>query len=220
MGKAFNACQPLDQHVVVVPRGLAFGVQSCDQQRHFRARWYMHLRAGGADVVDQVDHPVHLAVGVGIHQISGGVGWPIGVDQHLFAVVGQLPQLFCDERHDGVQQDQTLVQHPAQGLLCLSLRPCIIPLQDRFGEFQIPVADVAPCKGIKRIGGVVEAICLHCCIDCFAHLAGFANDPFVQRLGGFRPYWIAGIGDFIMLGEAERVPKLRAEVAVALDPIL
>ena len=117
-----------------------------------------------------------------------------------------------------MQQDQALVQHPAHGLLRFPPWRRIVALQDRFGELDVPVADLAPCEGVKRVGGVVEAVGFQGGVDVFADLA---VSPMIHLLsvcvasGSVRP----GVRDLVMFGKAEGVPELGAEVAVALDAV-
>lgn len=205
--------------MVVVPCSLTFGIQIGEYQRDFCACWHVDLGAVGPDCVDQVDHPVHFRVGVRIDQV-GPVSGPISVDQHFGARVGKAPKFLGDEWHDRVQHDQGLVENPAQCGLSFQFGSLVCALQDRLGEFQIPVANLSPCERIKRVGRVVETVGVEGRIHGFTCLADLADDPFVQRLRDFRAGRVAHIRDLIMFCKAERVPKLGAKVAVAFDPVL
>ena len=112
------------------------------------------------------------------------------MDQHFAARVGILPQFFGDEGHDRVQHGQTLIQNPFQGLARFRGLWCIV-LQQGFGQFHVPVADLAPDKRIKRVGGIVEPVVFQGCVDFFADAGGFADDPFVQGVVHIR---VAGVG--------------------------
>ena len=206
--------------MVVVPCSLAFGVQIGEYQRDFCACWHMDLGAVGPDCVNKVDHPVHFRIGVCVDQIFGGVSGPISVHQHFGATVGKAPQLFCDERHDRVQHDQGLVQDPAQCGLRFQFGGLVGALQDWLGKFQIPVANLAPCERIQRVGCIVETVGVECGIHGFAGFADFTDDPFVQGLRDLGPRRVAHIRNFIVFCKTERIPKLGAKVAVPFDPVL
>ncbi len=152
------------------------------QHLQFRTSGHVHLGAGRADVFDQADHPVHFRVCIFVNQISGLVGRPVGVNQWLFAGAGGLPQLFGDERHDRVQHDQALVQNPAHDGLSLGLGVRVLAHQEWLRELDIPVADLAPDKGVQGIGSVVETEGFKGGIDLFADAGDLTNDPFIQRM--------------------------------------
>ena len=214
--KGFHPRKAFDHRLVTVPCTLGSGVHFGYQHRHFQTRRDVHLRARGTDAVDQRDDPVQLAVRIRVQQIGGGVCGPIGVDQHLGAGRRCFPQLFCDERHDRMQQDQALIQHPTHRLarLCGLWR---VVLQQGFRELHIPVADLAPDKRIKRVGGVVKAVVGQRRIDVLADAGGFTHDPFVQgRLGGGHRGRCAG-EHVVHFGKPVGVPQFRAEVPVACD---
>ena len=54
------------------------------------------------------------------------------------------PKLFGDEGHEGMQELEDFLQHPAGGGARLGLGRRIVAVQDRLGEFQIPVAEGVP----------------------------------------------------------------------------
>ena len=103
--------------------------------------------------------------------------------QHLGARASDLPQFLGDERHDRVQQDQALVQHPFHRRLRFRLGGGIVALKQGFGELHVPVADLAPDKAIQRLRRVVEAVGRKRRVHLFADLGGFADDPFIQGFG-------------------------------------
>ena len=181
----------------------------------------MHLCARRTDGFDQADHPVEFAVGIGVQHLGGAVGRPVAMHQHLGTGRRGLPQFLGDVGHDRVEQHKALIQHPFQRLASLGGLWRIV-LQQGFGEFNVPVADLAPDKGIKRIGRVVETVVVQCGVDLFADAGGFADDPFVQRVIDLG---VAGVGhcrDAVLehavhFGETVGVPQFGAEVAVARD---
>ena len=141
--------------------------------------------------------------------------------QHFGTGCGGLPQLFSDVGHDRVQQNKALIQHPFQRLACLGGFWRVV-LQQGFGQLYIPVANLAPDKGIKRIGRVIEAIVIQCGVDLFADAGGFADDPFVQRVVDLGVAGVVHRLDVIFkhavhLGETVGVPQFGAKVAVAGD---
>ena len=130
------------------------------------------------------------------------------------------PELFGDEGHDRVQQDQTLIQRPGIGRFGFrdfGFGPFV---KDRFGEFEIPVAERVPYECIECIGGVIEAVVCQGRIDGFPCLGDLALDPCIERM---RSLWHGGavghIKDAAHIAIAGRVPEFRAEVAVTCDAL-
>ena len=143
--------------------------------------------------------------------------------QHFGTGGGGLPQFLGDVGHDRVEQHKALIQNPFQCLASLGSLWRIV-LQQGFGQLHIPVADLAPDKGIQRIGRVVETVVIQCGVDLFADAGSFADDPFVERVVDLG---VAGVGhclDTIVkhavhLGETVGVPQFGAKVAVAGDAL-
>jgi hypothetical protein len=140
--------------------------------------------------------------------IGGGVFGPVAVYQQLVAPPGQAPELLGHEGHERVQQDHALIEHPGHG--GAGFRRAGLVGQQRLGEFHVPVADLAPGEGIKRVGRVVEAIGCKGRVDFFADARGLAQDPAV---GGGRGGGRGGAGfvpfpDAVHLGKAGGVPQL------------
>ena len=108
---------------------------------------------------DQLDHPIEIGRGDGVHH-GRGVAGPGGDDQRILAAEDLLPQLLGDEGHEGMQQMQQLAQRPGDGGAGLRLPSSAAavpsPADDRLGELQIPVAELAPDAVIERMGRLVE----------------------------------------------------------------
>ena len=96
-----------------------------------------------------------------------------------------------------------------------------LPMQDRLGELDIPVAEGVPGEMVERVGGVVELEVLDRRGD--ARRRSRASDAAIQRLtvsvapAGSKPGTSAQL---VHLGIARRVPQLGREVAIALDAAL
>jgi len=177
----------------------------------------MHLGAGGADFLDQRDHPVHLAVGGLVDQI-GAIGRPVGMDQQLFAAAGQRPKLLGDEGHDRVQEGESLVKHPGHGGAGLG---GMVALHQGLGKLHIPVADLAPGEGVERVRRVVEAEGGQRLVDRDAGARRLADDPAVDGMGGCgNGGHRRGGEDAVHFGKAGGVPELGGEVPVAGDAVL
>ncbi len=93
-------------------------------------------------------------------------------------------------------------------------------VEQGLGEFDVPVADLAPDKGVKRVRRLVEAIVGQRRV----HLGPQprAVSPMIQRLtvavaAGGEPCVAWPVPHAVHLGEAAGVPELGAEVAVAGD---
>ena len=136
------------------------------------------------------------------------------MDQNFRPVSGGLPQLFGDEGHHRMQQDHALVQHPAHGGAGFRRRRAI---KQRFGKFDVPVADLAPDKGIQRVRRVIKAVLGQRRIHLNPHPRGLADDPAVGGGGGGRGRGRCHmpLPDAIHLGKAAGVPQLGREVAIA-----
>ena len=132
MGQIYNTGEFQDHRLVSVPCGLTCSVQLGDNHRNAQTRRNPHLRTGGTDPFDQADHPVHFTICDGVHQFGGGVCWPVGVHDHFGPFAQCAPQLFCDEGHNRVQKDQTLINHPAHHAARFLFCSLIITIQQRF----------------------------------------------------------------------------------------
>ena len=179
----------------------------------------MHLRPRRPDAFDQPDHPVEIPVGIRIDHVRRRVGRPIGMDEHL-GPRPRAPDFFRDEGHDRVQQDQALIQRPGIGRPRLGLCRRVFAVEDGLGEFQIPVAERVPDETIKRLCRIVEAEGFHRLVHRLARLGDLALYPAVEgkcHLG--RAIRMGHVEDAPEVAITCRIPELRAEVAVALDPL-
>ena len=117
-----------------------------------------------------------------------------------------------------MEQDHRLVENPGHGgagFLRLGT------VKQGFGEFDVPVADLAPDEFIERVGGGVEAVVFQRGVHLCQGLGGFANDPEVGGSLGLRRL---GVGRMtrphaVHLGKPAGVPQFGAEVAVARDAL-
>ena len=83
-----KAGQPLYQRAVGGDGLSGIGVGLRNDQVETRPGRNTHLRTGRADILDQLDHPVHLAVGISVDHIGTQFG-PLAVDQHFRTATGQ-----------------------------------------------------------------------------------------------------------------------------------
>ena len=95
--------------------------------------------------------------------------------------------------------------------------------QLNFGKFHIPVAVLIPDEGIDGIGSIVEAIVLVSGRHFLHRAFEFADDPLVDKgeLHGFvlRSADTAVLSFNVHQYKARSVPKLSAEIAVALSSL-
>ncbi len=138
----------------------------------------------------------------------------------LLAVLDHMPpQLLGDERHEGMQELQALVEHPGGAGARLGLGLLVVAGEDRLDQLEIPVAEDAPDELVDGGGRLVELVGF----DAGGHGAGGAlglpSDPAVQRVAHALGIEVALAHAFVHLGEARRVPELGGEVAVALDAL-
>ena len=215
--KAVNPRQAADQRVVAGPSGAGFGRKGGGHDVNLQASRHMHLGAGGSDFVDQGGHKGHLAVGFGGDQV-GAVGWPIGMHQQFGALACGAPKLFGDKRHDGMQKDHRLIQHPSHGRAGFSGGGAI---KQGFGEFDIPVANLAPDEFIKRVGCGIKAVVFQGGVHLGQGFGRFADDP---QVGGGCHLRRGALGfvtfpHAVHLGKAAGVPQFGAKVAIARDAL-
>ena len=153
------------------------------QQRQPRARRHVDLGTDRADRRDRRDDPVHLRGRFGIVQVGRQLGpqGPRRRDQHPGFVAGQLaPDLLGDERHQRVQQVQHLGQRPRRRCLRFGARRRVVTLQDRLGEFEIPVAERAPQEVIEQVRRLVEPVGFERGRNRSGAVAGGAGDPAID----------------------------------------
>ena len=114
---------------------------------------------------------------------------------------------------------QQLVERPAGSLPGFGRRTFVAFLEDRLGEFQIPVTKDIPDPLIDGLGGIIEPVGFKSLVDPHAQARHLTDHPAVHRF----PRCLrikAGIGAaFVHLAVARCVPQLGGEVAVTLDPL-
>jgi hypothetical protein len=71
-----------------------------------------------------------------------------------------LPDLFGDKGHVGVKELEGLIQAVDQGLLGDAPSGCIVMIQIRFDQLQIPVAELMPDKVVDNLSPLVESVLL------------------------------------------------------------
>ena len=129
------------------------------------------------------------------------------------------PKLLGHERHERMQQLDDFVEDKGGRGAGLVLGRPVRALQERLGEFEIPVAKNIPDETIGGVGGVVETIGFDRRGDFGNGLGGLADDPAVERdLDSSRierglPHAA------VHLGETRRVPEFRSEIAIAFDAL-
>ena len=176
----------------------------------------MDLRPGRADLVDEAGDEGHFLVGGGVGQVAEGR--PVGVDEEFRPGAGLAPEVLGDEGHEGVKEDHRLIQHPGHG--GPGFRG-MLSVEERFGEFHVPVADLAPDEFVERVGGEVEAELGQCLLHLGRRAGGLADDPAVG--GGFRrgrgALGRVTLPDAVHLGKAAGVPELGAEIPVSRNAL-
>mmetsp|Transcript_29137 Transcript_29137/g.56146 ORF Transcript_29137/g.56146 Transcript_29137/m.56146 type:complete len:296 (+) Transcript_29137:2967-3854(+) len=179
----------------------------------------MHLRPGRADGVNRSGDPAKFCIRRRVRQVSGGIIGPVGVDQ-FFRSCPLPPQLFGDEGHDGVQQDQALIEPPGIDRPGFGDFRLCAAFENRLGQLDIPVAKRAPHKGVKRAGGVVEPVIGQCRVNRFAGARDLALDPAVGGECCRRDRVAVGhVKGAVALAKAGRVPEFGAEIPVARDAL-
>ena len=118
-----------------------FPVGADDRAIDLGAGRYVHFRADRADLRDEIDDPAHL--GIDLRIAKSLVARPFGGDEHALRS-GLLPQLLGDEGHEGMKQQQDLVEHPVRATLGLGLGRLVAAGKHRLDEFEIPVAEHVP----------------------------------------------------------------------------
>ena len=81
-----------------------------------------------------------------------------------------------------MQEHEALIENPRHHALGFCQFVCVVALQQRFGQLDIPIANLAPNKGIERVGSVVEPVGGEGCIHLFTDFGSLTNDPFVDGL--------------------------------------
>ena len=145
---------------------------------------------------------------------------PFGDDQIIFSVAHAVPELFRDERHERVEHDDDLVEHPAgddAGFVC---RAGILALQNGLDQFEIPVAEAVPCEVIDSVRGGIEAQVGQCLVERALGLDDLADDPAVDRQTGFWRSERIARADTVYFAEAGSIPQLGGEIAIAFDPLV
>ena len=219
-----QARQPVDQRAVGGDTLLRSGRCPLQDQGNPGAGRHVHLAADGADARDNLDQPAEFAV-CGIVDQRPVHLRPVGGDEQAAALpaapgAGLLPQLLGQEGHEGMQHGQRLMQRPQGGRAGLGEHRRIVRLQQRLGEFEIPVAIAVPDELVKFVGRLVEAVTLDGGPDSRFELRELADDPAVDPAPVGRRIEVRPIGRVVHLAKARGVPDLGREVAVAGDPAL
>ena len=92
------------------------------------------------------------------------------------------PKLFGDERHDRMQEYETLIDNPGHCCAGFGYDIVITFREKRLRELDIPVAHATPDMRIQAIRRVVEPVLGKSQIHRLSNSRGFADDPFVDRL--------------------------------------
>ena len=129
-------------------------------ERELRGWRHIHLRAHRADFRDKLDDEADL--GFRRRIFAALESRPFGQRQQTRA--GQLgrgrdrPKLLGHEGHEGMQELDDLIEDKGRGGAGLVLGRTVRALQERLGEFEIPVTKNIPDETIGGVGGIVETI--------------------------------------------------------------
>ena len=115
------------------------------KQRNLHCRSDVHFNAQGTHGGHQSDNPVEVFLGGFVNQFF--MVRPRRFNQQLRTAVGRFsPQFLRNVRHERMQQNQNLIQHPSRRRARFRFQRFVLSVQKRFGEFQIPVAIRSPSK--------------------------------------------------------------------------
>ena len=116
-------------------------------ERDLRAGRHVRLRAGRADLADEIDDPADLGLGrfvdESLERRPGGEG------QDALPAPA-LPQLLGEERHEGVQELADDVEHMGGRGARLVAGRLVAALQHGLGELDVPVAEHGPRRSGRR----------------------------------------------------------------------
>ena len=117
----------------------------------------VHLGAHGADRLDVVHQllKVGAVLGPDLHVLVAG---PLLVHDGLSAAGQCLIDFLGDERHEGVQQLQRLVQHIDEHLAGGVGGGCVLAVQAGLADLDIPVAVDLPDEVLDLLGGQTQLI--------------------------------------------------------------
>ena len=195
--------------------------RSRQHQRNLGRRCDVHFGAHGADGGHEVDHPADLGLGFEVIEPLELRPWRER-EQTVAgeAILGRhAPELFGDERGEGMQELEDLVAHPGRHRARFILGRTVGALQHGFGQFEIPVAENIPHEPVHRPGRFVELVDLDRLGDLAHRFAGLVRDPVVERLFGRSRVEARHRDAAVHLREPAGVPQLGREVAVALDAL-
>ncbi len=108
------------------------------------------------------------------------------MDDVVRAITQGVPQFFGDERHERMQHDQNLVEHPARDDHGFSIHLALFTVnKSRLDKFEIPIAELVKDHVINHISHAVEAEFGEGLVQLFDGANHLADNPTVNRELGF-----------------------------------
>ena len=118
-----------------------------------------------------------------------------------------------------MQEAQQLLQHDKQRCLGAGLGLRILTMEGVFGQFDVPVAELVPGKGVEHAGRLVELVVVQSGVGGLRSIRKPGQNPAV---GTGEPFGQGGFGRKslqVHQGEAAGVPQLVDEMPVTFDPL-
>ena len=219
------ACQRIlaaDGHVAGVSQALQIGLCNRERalparigdERHMRAPAGLHIHLGAqvADSADDLHQPFHLAFFgfKGVFRLDFG---PAGQNEHAVMLRQVLVHLLGQEGHEGMQELEKPLQHVEQHAANVALLLLVLAHQAALGQFDVPVAELAPREVVDLVGGHAEVAVLHVGAHLGHGLVQPGKNPLVRQLQKRRVDGFAGLR--VHQHKARGVPHLVGEVAGA-----
>ena len=173
----------------------------------------VHLGAHGADRLDVVHQflKVGAVLGPNLHVLVAG---PLLVHDGLGAARQGLVDFLGNERHEGVQQLQRLVQHIDEHLAGGVGGSCVLAVQAGLADLDIPVAVDFPDEVLDLLGGQAQLVLVEVCGGLGGNLGKLTQNPLVahvQQVFG-RQARLKVLGQ-VHLHKTGSVPQLVGKVA-------
>ena len=206
-----------DQCRLEILRPLAVrGVAALEQDIQLPGRRQVQLGTDPAYALDHALQPGDMVLGFGIRLAGRGKrrehdGFAFETQQRVDA----LPDFLGDERHDRVQGPERGLEHVQQRVARGGADGLVFRLERGLGQFEVPVAVLAPGKFIKCLRSEVQAVVGHLVFHLGYHAVHARQDPAIDRAR----VRCGPDGSVFCLHQNETggVPQLVAEIAVAFD---
>jgi len=144
--------------------------------------------------------------------------WPAGAHDRL-AAGERAPQLFRDERHHRMQQDEHTLEHMREDRALIHFVFLAALVQTALRPLDVPVGELGPRELPQLLGCPREVVLLHRPVHFTGHRFESREDPAIRQCQSLAGWQLAGCRP-IQKHEPRDVPKLVAEVPVSLDPFL